>query len=130
MFKMVASVALAAVLTALWAIQNRTMPFKAVVAAFVLVGAAAAVYLVASPKEENITVGMVLRAALLLASYQLALFAAFQMGAKLTQAAVNLNVVVILVVDALISGIVPKTSVLIAVVVQIIAAAHALRETL
>lgn len=130
MFKFIYTVCLAAVLTALWAIQNRTLPFRAVLAAFVIVGAAAAMYLAATTTTDKFdgeySLQQVLKAAILLAAYQLALFAAFSTGAPLTQAAVNTNVAVIFLIDAAASRTLPSITVALAIAVQICAAAYSL----
>jgi hypothetical protein len=118
------SAAFAAVLTAFWAIQNRTLPVRAALYAFVLVGTLAGLALATLPPDnKQFTVAPVLRATVTIALYQTALFAAFSTGSKLTQAVVNLNVAVIVVIDAVTIRACPSLTVAAACILQIVGAA-------
>ena len=113
----------AAVLTAFWAIQNRTVPLRGVLFAFVLVGCLAAAALAVLPSSnEPLAVDVVVRAAVLLAAYQTALFAAFSGGSKFTQAVVNLNIVVIIILDAIALRTWPRVEIVAACLLQILGA--------
>jgi hypothetical protein len=109
----------ATVLTAFWAVQNRTLPLRGILYAFVLVGALAALVLLLLPDKNSIAVVQVVQASGLLAAYQAALFFAFSEGPQYVQAVVNLNIVVIIIIDAVRTEVIPSPVVVAASVMQV-----------
>ena len=114
---------LAALLTAAWAIHGRTSSSETVAAAFAIVGSAAFVCLATwsvhqkSAAYINVAWSEAIFLAVLLATYQGCLWAAFQFGSPVVQAIVNCNVIIIVFFDAAYSSKVFNTTLIVAAAV-------------
>lgn len=89
----------AAILTAQWAIVNRSASLEAFLGAFVVAGILALLFLLGMKKTVPTLDSTTVVLSMLLATYQALLWLSFNYGSKVVQAIVNLNVPIILILD-------------------------------